>query len=138
MPPLLLNEESKHAFLGALLTVCRVHGHVTAPEMEGLREAAAELVPDLPVDDDWLLLSDVTPDGLAATVRRAGAAPFRDAVTTSAHDVAVAFVRAALQVCSRDRPTSAAEAIVIRRFGHALGLTPQELDALAATAAPTG
>jgi len=134
MPSLLLNEEAKQAFLGALLTVCRVHGRVSPPEMAGLREAAAELVPDLPVDDEWLLFTDVSPAALAEAVRRARAAPFRDAPTTSSEQVGVAFVQAALRVCSRDRPASRAEAVVIRRFGAALGLTSQELDALDASA----
>ena len=135
MPGPLLTDEAKQAFLGALLTVCRLHGRVSPPEMEGLREAAADLFPELPVDDDWFLLTDVSADDLADAVRRARAAPFRDTATSPASEVGVVFVQTAVRACSRDRPTSRAEAALIRRFGKALGLAGEQLDALLRDAA---
>jgi hypothetical protein len=133
MPPLLLTPEMQRAFIGALLMVCRVGGRVTPAELEGLRKVAHDIAPDLPIDDEWLLWSEVGPEDFAALVVQGNdAGAYRSSAISDPEKVAAAFVQAALRLGAADGLRTA-EIVTIRKFGAALGLSGERMDELGAT-----
>lgn len=130
MGALLLTEELGHAFLGALLTVCRADAEVNLDELGELQAVAAEVL-GLEIDAERLLFSQVTPRSLAEEMGGRGGGPFRSAGLSAPSTIAEAFVRSALRVARVDGDLNESEIGSICAFARALGTSSnllRELD----------
>ena len=120
MHRLVLTEDLSRALVGALLAVGRADGELGPGEIEALRASSEALAPDLVVDDEWLLGTQITPEDLAAAVV-AGSGAFRTAASSSRQEIAEVFVDLALGIADADGFTGEVEAIAIRTFAEVLG-----------------
>jgi hypothetical protein len=119
---LVLTDKLFENFLGGLLAVCRVDGLVNRVELDALSAIGAELRPGSEIDVESLLLTDVTPDSLAASVAGGSNAPYRAEVSSPPEAVAQAFLDAAMRIASIDGDVGENETQIIRRFARALGV----------------
>jgi tellurite resistance protein len=126
---LILTEDLAHAFLGALLAVCRADGDATPAEFEALRRIGDEL--GFRYDNEWLLFfSHVTPRSLAEAVRDASVQPFRSQGVSTRQEIAQEFVLAAVRVARVDGHLTGDEARLICSFARELGISPSYIEHL--------
>jgi tellurite resistance protein len=129
---LVVSEDVAQALVGALLAIARADGELNNDEIAALRRVAAELCGVRIVDEQLLLVDDVSPDDLAALLA-GGDGPYRgmrgDAGTGG---LGPAFTRAAIQIALADGDVSEVEAALIVRFARGLGVGVDALDREAA------
>lgn len=123
---LLLTEELRGTFLGALLSICRSDGEVNMEELHALEIAADELMNGA-YDKESLMFSQVTPVSFAEALAADREGPFRGTGLTLLTVIAQRFVRAALLVGRADGELNEAELRAICAFAQALGTSSHVL-----------
>lgn len=133
---LFLSVEMQDAFLGALMNVCRVDGEVTAEELQALRRIGAQLRAGADLDEEWLLLHDVSPEAFGEAVERASrGGPHRGGFDPDA--VCEALVRAGIEVAAADGFIADQEILTIREFAKKTGVAVERIDKLVLDLAPS-
>lgn len=135
MGTLLLTDDLARVLMGALVTVGRIDGDLEPSEIGAMRSCAQSIAPSLAIDDEWLLLSEVTPQDLAAAVA-AGEGAFRSAGTSTRAEIAQSFVQIAIELCASDGSPNDLEVAIVRAFAEHLGAAQSLLDRLDAMARP--
>lgn len=115
---LFLNDELAAQYLGALIAIARTDGEISPEETTHLHAIAASRC-KVPVDDELLFFSKVTPEALAAAIpggaeHRAGAA---------GRDLGCALLADAIELATSDGDLNGREATAILRYIRALGCT---------------
>jgi tellurite resistance protein len=135
MGTLLLTDDLARVLIGALVTVGRIDGDLEPSEIGAMRTCAQTLAPTLAFDDEWLLMTEVTPQDLAAAVV-AGEGAFRSAGTSTRAEIAESFVQIAIELCAADGSPNELELGIVRSFAEHLGAAQAILDRLDAMAKP--
>ena len=126
MTKLMLPQELAEQFVGALLSILRSDGHVSASESLVLQRVVAEII-DGPVDYANALMLRVSPQTLAKAIHRATAAsPYRSSAAVTHREVAIAFVDAARRLADAEGGLSVREDALIERYATALGLSADQ------------
>jgi tellurite resistance protein len=123
MGELLLTDELRGTFLGALLAICRSDGEVNFEELNALESAAAGNA----YDQETLLFSQVTPLSFAEALNADHEGPFRAGGLPLQTVIAQHFVRAALAIGRADGELNEAELKAICAFAQALGTSSHTL-----------
>lgn len=129
MAALILTDDLARALVGALLAVGRADGELDPSEIGALRESVSRLAPQLQVDDEWLLGTEISPTDLAVAVA-AGEGAFRSAGTSAREEIAEVFVRLALDVAGADGGPTTFEVTLVREFAVHLGAPQSSLERL--------
>jgi tellurite resistance protein len=118
MSDVFLSDDLAAQYLGALIAIARTDGEITPEESTRLHAIAARRS-RVPVDDELLFFSQVTPEAIAAAAASGG--EHRGGV--AAREVGIALLLDAIELATSDGDLNGREATAILRYVRALGCT---------------